>query len=410
MSFVAAAAFSWRPVAAEAREFTIQVFVVPLEPQLEQAAGLMSIQLRPLLAGNPRLKQLNMDEALSAPAPGWARTAQQKAGQMLRAAEAAMGEMDLERAESQARQARQWFENMKGYLSPAAGYTRCIALLAAALAMQGEAEEAKKVMFDLAIADPDFQIKRLGVPAFVAKLFESTKAELRHSPRGSLTVVSSPPGASIYLDGRLRGVTPQEMTGLPAGHHPLVLKMPGHEKWGKVVKIEAGEIAHVKANLVARGGGKGYLELVKKAARAVGDPSRIGEVLPLGQSLGLDLAWLCRLKPVRSNNLLDCHMFEFSHAKIVYSDAVELEAHGFNIEQQVREFGRKFLRNAMEQLHIMLEEGDPLDAKTGTEDWFKDENSSQRRLRDERTRIEYKKQQKEKTGDPLDDYDPTEDW
>jgi tetratricopeptide (TPR) repeat protein len=45
---------------------------------------------------------------------------------------------------------------------------------------------------------------------------------------GSFHVVSEPPGASVFVDGKPAGVSPLELTGLGAGEHYLGLALDGH--------------------------------------------------------------------------------------------------------------------------------------------------------------------------------------
>ena len=46
---------------------------------------------------------------------------------------------------------------------------------------------------------------------------------------GSLAISTSPPGAKVYADGVLRGITPATIPGLSAGTHVIVLKMDGSD-------------------------------------------------------------------------------------------------------------------------------------------------------------------------------------
>lgn len=74
------------------------------------------------------------------------------------------------------------------------------------------------------------------------------------SGTGSLLVLSSPPFAEVYLDGRNRGVTPVRLTGLSAGPHRLLVQgrsgrpvdtllRVGRETRTVRVRLEPGEVA-----------------------------------------------------------------------------------------------------------------------------------------------------------------------
>ena len=68
---------------------------------------------------------------------------------------------------------------------------------------------------------------------------------------GSIEVSSSPPGATILIDGSARGTTPAIIEDILEGSHRVILQKSGYEDWGKMVTVEADETAEVDANLVA---------------------------------------------------------------------------------------------------------------------------------------------------------------
>jgi hypothetical protein len=57
---------------------------------------------------------------------------------------------------------------------------------------------------------------------------------------GSLSVTTSPPGALVYIDGVMKGVTPTTIPGLSAGVHSVTLVMTGYSDLKTTITIEAG--------------------------------------------------------------------------------------------------------------------------------------------------------------------------
>lgn len=49
-------------------------------------------------------------------------------------------------------------------------------------------------------------------------------AATTHKPRGGLRVRSTPPGARVFIDGKLRGVTPLSLADVNVGRHTIELK------------------------------------------------------------------------------------------------------------------------------------------------------------------------------------------
>ncbi len=60
-----------------------------------------------------------------------------------------------------------------------------------------------------------------------------------HQKTAMLTISSSPAGASLYIDGKYRGITPQELT-IPAKKHEVKLELQGHLGWQAQLNLSKG--------------------------------------------------------------------------------------------------------------------------------------------------------------------------
>ncbi|MCK4731421.1 MAG: PEGA domain-containing protein, partial [Methanophagales archaeon] len=67
---------------------------------------------------------------------------------------------------------------------------------------------------------------------------------------GSISVTSSPSGASVYLDGSLKGKTPKTITGVSAGSHTIKLSESGYIDYTRTTSVKAGETKQIYAKLV----------------------------------------------------------------------------------------------------------------------------------------------------------------
>jgi hypothetical protein len=74
---------------------------------------------------------------------------------------------------------------------------------------------------------------------------------LRPQETGSVRILSSPPGAEIYLDGEYRGTTPATVTAVEAGNHTLEIRAEGYDRWLSPVIVSAGSPVNVSATLLA---------------------------------------------------------------------------------------------------------------------------------------------------------------
>jgi len=58
---------------------------------------------------------------------------------------------------------------------------------------------------------------------------------------GGLDIVSTPPGAEVFVDNQFRGYTPAMITGIPAGQHQILLRYTGYVDYSTTVTIIAGQ-------------------------------------------------------------------------------------------------------------------------------------------------------------------------
>jgi ferritin-like metal-binding protein YciE len=66
---------------------------------------------------------------------------------------------------------------------------------------------------------------------------------------GSLSIASVPPGATVFINGRLVGVTPLEVTDRRAGSLALQITREGFERWTAAIQVPAGRLTQVRATL-----------------------------------------------------------------------------------------------------------------------------------------------------------------
>jgi hypothetical protein len=67
---------------------------------------------------------------------------------------------------------------------------------------------------------------------------------------GSIFVYSTPSGASVYLDGSPKGMTPKTLRGVPAGSHTIKLSKSGYRDDTRKISVKAGETKHFNAILI----------------------------------------------------------------------------------------------------------------------------------------------------------------
>jgi hypothetical protein len=87
-----------------------------------------------------------------------------------------------------------------------------------------------QVVYDTEAFDP----RHLG-------LFEKARTAVGKRPRGSVELVTMPPGAKAYVDGRFMGVTPTLAYGLRIGDHYATYKLTGFIKAAQKISVHPDE-------------------------------------------------------------------------------------------------------------------------------------------------------------------------
>ncbi len=87
------------------------------------------------------------------------------------------------------------------------------------------------------------------------------------SNAGSLSIVSSPNGADVQVDGEFRGRTPLTISALTAGRHQVVLDLPGYERHATSVDIQTGVMTYLDPALT-RSTSLGYISIVSSPSGA----------------------------------------------------------------------------------------------------------------------------------------------
>jgi len=68
---------------------------------------------------------------------------------------------------------------------------------------------------------------------------------------GNLIIVSNPTGATLYLDGVLKGNTPLSFQGLAAGNHTLKAEKSGYINWTGTATVKSGETTTLNMTLIS---------------------------------------------------------------------------------------------------------------------------------------------------------------
>ena len=87
-------------------------------------------------------------------------------------------------------------------------------------------------------------LMNLKVPKTTATTPSPTQSNL-----GSISVYSSPLGASVLIDGRYYGTTPANLTDIPSGNHILRLSLSGYYDYEGTIYVIPGQTTHAYGTL-----------------------------------------------------------------------------------------------------------------------------------------------------------------
>ncbi len=112
---------------------------------------------------------------------------------------------------------------------------------------------------DLPLGDYEVQLDQKGYESQSRRVTLSAAAPagqlrtklVRLSPAsGAAEIVSTPPGATVTIDGKPAGRTPLSAAALPVGSRTVRLTLDGHEPWSGTVDVVAGQKGRVEAHLM----------------------------------------------------------------------------------------------------------------------------------------------------------------
>lgn len=106
----------------------------------------------------------------------------------------------------------------------------------------GKGELADREYRMVLLLEPDRQLDDAMVSPLVIERFEQVRSELVTSMKGSVSLLSTPDGARVLMDGRQVGFTPITIPGVLPGEHYFSIHHPGYRTWFGVLTVPAGGV------------------------------------------------------------------------------------------------------------------------------------------------------------------------
>ena len=126
----------------------------------------------------------------------------------------------------------------------------------------GGDDEARFAFYEAQQHDPEFRPSEDAFPRRVIRLWEEAhtmdmeaEAPALGEATATLTVITEPVAATVYVAGRPRGETPVEVAGLPAGDHRVTIVKEGYINNSRVVALAPNQAERLNVALTASAGG-----------------------------------------------------------------------------------------------------------------------------------------------------------
>lgn len=379
----------------------IAALLVPMDQQAEASVPRMEGFLAAALAEYQGLETKRPEDLFGLPVGNDPAASLKRAETGYQESLATFQARDLAGAEPKLRATVKEFTKAAGALSGCAHLCDAIAMYAATLHARGNTDDAKYALLDLAALAPTFELdKKRFTQDFISY---RAQVALSHSAqlRGNIEVRSRPAGARVIVDGEPKGFTPMTVQTLPIGKHLLRLEHPGFAIHGELVEVSTEE-AKVNAGLKPTAEYKTYDTMLDGLAASVLKEKGGATLTQLGQKFGLDRALLGTVKGLAESNDTELIVgyFDLSTGKRLASRKVVFQGEEFG--QLQSELGRlvNWLLNAVEGGDKVVKAADPLENKSGLEEWNAEDKGG----------VRTKKEKRKKASDPLEGVSGTEDW
>lgn len=147
---------------------------------------------------------------------------------------------------------------------------RAFVFLGATDFLAGKRDAAQQAFTRALLVDPDFKPNTAIFSPPIVQAYEGAKWEISAQPKGTLSVVSHPAHALVWIDGRFHGVAPVTLEKLPIGPHFVVTRMRGYLPRVSEAEVTAADPVTVKADLAPGSGIGAYKELASAATGSAG--------------------------------------------------------------------------------------------------------------------------------------------
>ncbi len=149
-------------------------------------------------------------------------------------------EFELEHASTSLEQAVAELESILKSLEVMSLLLEALAYLGATHLTLGDEEKAQAAFLELLRRRPDHRLDADTYGPRVLDAFEIARSTARQLSRGEIAISSSPPLATVTVNGQPSGETPVTVESLIVGDHTVMVEAPDHRVWVDEISVTKG--------------------------------------------------------------------------------------------------------------------------------------------------------------------------
>ena len=257
------------------------------DPSGQKAAATAHALLRQKVRATTGLRLLEPAEVLS----GDPKTRQEETLERARAALAdgrrAYDALALDDAIARLGQSVSLYQKAGPLLGDLDELSTAFTYLGAALVLRGSADEGESTFAELLTINPNHQLEDF--PPTVTRIFNRALRRIDRAAAGGVEIYSTPPYASVFIDGRFEGVTPLVLDDLLAGTHYLRLEKLGYEVHGAPLEVAPNQSITNQTRLRDVRRGVVFRDLAARSAAEVDRAGMGGALRRLSRTLVSDV-------------------------------------------------------------------------------------------------------------------------
>ncbi len=287
---------------------------------------------------------------------------------------------ELDAAEENLRAAMGEFSNAAAAMDRCGEICDTLIHLAGVASLKGEERATREAIKDVLAMDSSFKFDGTAFDKSFMNIYREMKMQLEINGRiGMLSVETTPPGSRVFVDGIDRGFSPVTLDNLLVGRHFVRVERTGYMTYGAMVDVSETGSSTLRPRLQPTEEFSEIADNVDALARDI-DRKRGSRALSrVGAKLKVDRALLGTIRSEGGRIRLNLILADFTEQAILSSASRTFQADEYGeIGKEVQRMGTKVINAANYDAHnneIKSNSTDPLDHRTGMEDWGEEDRS-----------------------------------